>query len=65
MIIFIKKMNTKDEQKTQKPLVYQSSEVFASIKVLAPGRESEIQVLQANIGQLTMENNFLSKVLGR
>ncbi len=51
--------------KWKKQLIEQSSEVFASGKGLAPDRESEIQGLQAKIGQLTMENDFLSKVLGR
>ena len=51
--------------KWKKQLIDQSSEVFASGKGLAPDRESELQSLQAKIGQLTMENDFLSKVLGR
>lgn len=51
--------------KWKKQLIEQGSEVFASGKGLAPDRESEIQVLQAKIGQLTMENDFLAKVLGR
>jgi transposase-like protein len=50
--------------KWKKQLLEQSSEVFASGKGLAPDRESEIQSLQAKIGQLTMENDFLSKALG-
>ncbi len=44
--------------KWKKLLIEQSSEVFASGKGLAPDRESEIQSLQAKIGQLTMENDF-------
>ena len=51
--------------KWKKQLIEQSSKVFASGKGLAPDRESEIQLLQAKIGQLTMENDFLSKALGR
>lgn len=51
--------------KLKKQLIDQSSEVFASSKGLVPDRESEIQSLQVKIGQLTMENDFLSKVLGR
>lgn len=51
--------------KWKKQLIEQSSEVFASGKGLSPDRESELQSLQAKIGQLTMENDFLSKVLGR
>ena len=43
----------------KKQLIEQSSEVFASGKGLAPDREAEIQSLQAKIGQLTMENDFL------
>ena len=49
--------------KWKKQLIDQSSEVFASGKGLAPHRESEIQALQAKIGQLTMESDFLAKVL--
>jgi len=51
--------------KWKKQLIDNSSEVFASGRGLAPDRESEIQSLQAKIGQLTMENDFLSKVLDR
>jgi transposase-like protein len=51
--------------KWKKQLIEQSSEVFASGKGLASDRESEIQSLQAKIGQLTMENDFLAKVLDR
>jgi len=51
--------------KWKKQLLENSNEVFASAKGLAPDRESEIQGLQAKIGQLTMENDFLGKVLGR
>jgi len=51
--------------KWKKLLIDQSSEVFASAKGLAPDWGSEIQGLQAKIGQLTMENNFLAKVLDR
>jgi transposase len=51
--------------KWKKQLLEQSAEVFASGKGLAPDRESEIKSLQAKIGQITMENDFLSKALGR
>ncbi len=51
--------------KWKKQLIEQSSEVFASGRGLAPDRESEIQSVQAKIGQLTMENDFLAKVLDR
>ncbi len=49
--------------KWKKQLLEQSSEVFASGKGLAPDRESEIQSLQAKIGQLTMENDFRRAML--
>ena len=51
--------------KWKKQLIDNSNEIFASGKGLAPDRESEIQSLQAKIGQLTMENDFLSKALDR
>ncbi len=51
--------------KWKKQLLEQSSEVFASGKGLAPGRESELKDLQAKIGEITMVNDFLSKALGR
>ncbi len=51
--------------KWKKQLMEERSEVFASGKGVAPDRESEIQGLRAKISQLTMENDFFSKVLGR
>ncbi len=51
--------------KWKKQLLENSAEVFASGKGLAPDRESEIKSLQAKIGEITMENDFLSKALGR
>jgi len=51
--------------KWKKQLLEQSAEVFSSAKGLAPDRESEIKSLQAKIGEITMENDFLSKALGR
>ena len=51
--------------KWKKLLLDNSAEVFASGKGLAPGRESEIKDLQAKIGEITMEVDFLSKALGR
>ena len=51
--------------KWKKQLLEQSAEVFASGKGLEPDRESEIKSLQAKIGEITMENDFLSKALGR
>ena len=50
--------------KWKKLLLENSDEVFASGKGLAPDRESEIKSLQAKIGEITMENDFLSKALG-
>ena len=50
--------------KWKKLLLENSGEVFASGKGLAPDRESEIKSLQAKIGEITMENDFLSKALG-
>jgi len=51
--------------KWKKLLLENSAEVFTSGKGLAPDRESEIKLLQAKIGEITMENDFLSKALGR
>ena len=51
--------------KWKKQLLDNSAEVFASGRGLAPDRESEIKDLQAKIGEITMENSFLSKALGR
>ena len=51
--------------KWKKLLLENSGEVFASGKGLAPDRESEIKSLHAKIGEITMENDFLSKALGR
>ena len=50
--------------KWKKLLLENSGEVFASGKGLAPDRESEIKSLQAKIGEITMENDFLAKALG-
>lgn len=50
--------------KWKKLLLENSGEVFASGNGLAPDRESEIKSLQAKIGEITMENDFLSKALG-
>jgi len=50
--------------KWKKLLLDNSAEVFASGKGLAPDRESEIKTLQAKIGEIIMENDFLSKALG-
>jgi len=48
----------------KKQLLERSAEVFSSGKGLAPNREAEIKSLQAKIGEITMENDFLSKALG-
>ncbi|MCF6263976.1 MAG: transposase [Xanthomonadales bacterium] len=45
--------------KWKKLLLENSAEAFASGKGLAPDRESEIKSLQAKIGEITMENDFL------
>mgnify|MGYP001248953702 CR=1 FL=1 len=50
--------------KWKKLLLENSAVVFASGKGLAPNRESEIKSLQTKIGEITMENDFLSKALG-
>jgi len=47
----------------KKQLLGQSSEVFLSRKGFALDQESEIKSLQAKIGEITLENDFLSKVL--
>lgn len=51
--------------KWKKQLLENSAKVFASGKELAPDREAEIKDLQAKIGEITMENDFSSKALGR
>ncbi len=51
--------------KWKKQLMDNSAEVFASGKGLAPDREAEIKDLQAKIGEIAMENSFLSKAFGR
>jgi transposase len=48
----------------KKQLLECSAEVFASGKGLAPDRETEVKTLQAKIGEITMENDFLSEALG-
>ena len=51
--------------KWKKQFLDSSSELFASVKGLAPDRESEIKVLQSKIDEITMANDFLSKALAR
>jgi len=58
------KINANLIVKWKKLLLENSAEVFASGKGLAPNRESEIKSLQAKIGEVIMENDFLSKALG-
>ena len=42
-----------------------AEDVIGGNAVAAQQNEKEIEKLHANIGQLAMENDFLSKVLGR
>ena len=51
--------------KWKKQFLDSSSKMFASVKGLAPDRESEIKALQSKIGEITMANDFLSNALGR
>lgn len=47
-------------------LLAQGSELFEGAKkASSAGHEEEIQKLHANIGRLTVENDFLSRALGR
>ncbi|KZN44007.1 hypothetical protein N482_17825 [Pseudoalteromonas luteoviolacea NCIMB 1942] len=39
--------------------------IFASESQVGKGNSEEMDKLHAKIGQLTMENDFLAKVLGR
>ena len=52
-------------QDWKKRLVEGAEDVFGGNAVEAQHTEREIEKLQAKVGQLTMENDFLSKVLGR
>jgi len=52
-------------QEWQKRLVEDADDVFGGHKVSAQHNEREVEKLHAKIGQLAMENDFLSKVLGR
>jgi|GEM_PF-4219590 len=49
--------------KWKKQLLENIAEIFALGKGLAPDRETEIRDLQAKIGEITMANDLLSKVL--
>ena len=52
-------------QDWKKKLVAGAEDVFGAHAVEAEHGEREVQKLHAKIGQLTMECDFLSKVLGR
>ena len=52
-------------QDWKKRLVDGAVDVFGGNAVEAQHTEREIEKLQAKVGQLTMENDFLSKFLGR
>ena len=47
----------------KKQLLENSAEVFASKAGFSTDRDAEIKSLQAKIGEITMENDFLSKAL--
>ena len=50
----------------KRQLLEQGTAIFeGSKKPSAHGHEEEIQKLHANIGRLTVENDFLSRALGR
>jgi len=46
-------------------LVAQSAEVFGASAETRKATEADIEKLHAKIGQLALENDFLSKALGR
>ena len=52
-------------QEWKKKLMTDAEHVFGAGAAQAADSEREIQKLHAKIGQLTMENDFLSKTLGR
>jgi len=52
-------------QDWKRRLVEGAEDVFGGNAVEAQHTEQAIEKLQAKVGQLTMENDFLSKVLGR
>jgi transposase-like protein len=52
-------------QDWKKRLIEGAEGVFGSNAVEAQHNEKEVEKLHAKIGQLAMENDFLSKVLGR
>ncbi len=52
-------------QDWKKRLVDSAEDVFGGNAVEAQHTEREMEKLHAKVGQLTMENDFLSKFLGR
>ena len=52
-------------QEWKKRLLDGAEDVFGGNAVEAQHTEREIEKLHAKVGQLTMENDFLSKFLGR
>jgi len=52
-------------QNWKQRLVTGAEDVFGGHPVVAQHNEKEVEKLHAKIGQLAMENDFLSKVLGR
>ncbi len=51
-------------QSWRKQLLENVTELFGSTEEGKKANEADIKDLQAKIGQLTMENDFLAKVLG-
>jgi transposase len=49
----------------KRQLLEKGSQVFEGEKSSRTAHENEIQKLHANIGRLTVENDFLSRALGR
>ena len=49
----------------KKELLENAAMIFASESQLGKDNTEEVDKLHAKIGQLTMENDFLAKVLGR
>jgi len=49
----------------KKQLLDNAGDVFGSHQDVKAADEAQIKELHAKIGQLTLENDFLSKVLGR
>ena len=52
-------------QDWKRRLVESAEDVFGGDATKARNNEQEVEKLHAKIGQLAMENDFLSKVLGR